>query len=268
MPHPIERLRWVARADGAGASILVREAAAALATVGDSDVAGLVTGCRRLIDRHPSVGPMWWLAAKVLMAGDPVAEAWGAAAQLEDDPTSQVLAACIPDDATVTVIGWPEIAGDALRHRGDVEVLVVESRGDGSSFSRRLLAVDVDAIDVPESGMGGAIRESDIVLLEAGALGPDGFVGAAGSLAAAALGSRLDVPVWVVAGAGCVLPGRLWEALTLRLDDAGDPWEVEDEVVPLDWVTSVVGPLGALDPVEAVKRADCPIAPELLKDVR
>ena len=263
MPHPIERLRWVARAEGAGATMLAREAAGALASVGD-DLPGLLTGCRRLLDRHPSVGPLWWLAARSLAAEDPARELYVAMSDLDVDPTSSVVAAHLPDDTTVTVLGWPEQAGDALRRRGDLEVLVVESRGEGASFARRLSANGVEAFEVTESGLGGAVRESGLVLLEASALGPTGCICTAGSLAAAALGRSLGVDVWVVAGAGRVLPGRLWEALLARLDAEDDPWALEDELVPLDWLTAVAGPAGVASPEDAVKRADCPVVPELL----
>src|SRR5688572_5037654 len=121
--HPIERLRWVARAEGAGASVLARETAAALASVGD-DLAALVTGCRRILERHPAFGPLWWLSARMLAAEDSMREAWAAAADLEADDTPGVLAAHLPDDASVVVLGWPELAAAALRKRGDVEVFV------------------------------------------------------------------------------------------------------------------------------------------------
>jgi hypothetical protein len=62
-----------------------------------------------------------------------------------------------------------------------------------------------------------------------------------------------------------VLPGRLWEALVARLEQEGDPWDVEYDLVPLAWVTTVVGPNGPASPEDAMKRADCPIAPELLR---
>jgi hypothetical protein len=264
MPHPIERLRWVARAEGAGPSLLAREAAGALASVGD-DLPGLLTGCRRLLDRHPAVGPLWWLAARSLAAEDPARELYVAMSDLDADPTSAVLAAALPDDVVVTVLGWPEQGGDALRRRGDLEVLVVDdARGEGPSFARRLGVSGVEAFDVRESGLGSAVRESGLVLLEASALGPDGCVCPSGSLAAAALGQALGIDVWVVAGAGRVLPGRLWTALLGRLDAADDPWALEDEVVPLAWVTGVAGPDGVAPPEEAVKRADCPVVPELL----
>lgn len=264
MPHPIERLRWVARAEGAGPTLLVREAAEALGSVGD-ELAGMVTACRRLIDRHPEVGPMWWLGARVLAAQDPKAEAYAAGAELAADPTARVLAVHLPDDATVTVLGWPEQAGAALRRRGDLEVLVVDSQGAGSALARRLRGAGADAVTVSEAGLGSAARDSDLVLLEATALGPDGFVACAGSLAAAAVGAGLGLEVWVVAGVGRVLPGRLWEALVARVTESRDPREPGHEVVPLEWATVVVGPSGPEPAPEAVKRGDCPVVPELLR---
>ncbi len=264
MPHPIERLRWIARAEGAGPSLLAREAAGALGGVRD-DPAAMVLACRRLIERHPGIGPIWWLAARVLAAGDPPAEAWAVAGDLESDPTPAVLAAELPEEVTATVVGWQEHLGEALRRRGDLGVLVVRGDGEGPGLVRRLASSGVEACDVPDSGLGAAVRESDLVLLEALALGPGGFTATAGSLAAAATGYVLGIPVWVVAGVGRVLPGRLWEALQSRLDAEGEAWETTVDVVPLALASSVVGPSGREAPDDAVKRADCPITPELLR---
>lgn len=264
--HPIERLRYVARADGAGPSLLGRESAGALASFA-SDPVALVTACRRLVERHPTAGTVWWLAARVLTTG--ADEAWHAAEELEDDATSAVLAAALPDDAAVLVVGWPEQVGDALRRRGDLEVLVADSLDrSGSSFSRRLRNADVDAFDIPDAGIAAAAADVDFVLLEATALGPTGFVAAIGSHAAAAAAHFADVPVWVCAGAGRVLPARLWDALVSRLDAVeADPWDRPDEVVPLDLADLVYGPTGAAAAADAFKRADCPVAPELLKPI-
>src|SRR6476661_5028206 len=112
--HPIERLRHVARVEGAGPSRLGREAATALASFGD-DPTGLVTACRRLVERHPSAGTMWWVAARVLAASDPVGEAWRAAEELDDDDTPAALLRVLPSEGTIVTMGWPEQAGDALR---------------------------------------------------------------------------------------------------------------------------------------------------------
>jgi hypothetical protein len=253
--HPIERLRHVARAEGAGASLLVREAAGALAGFG-SDPPGMVTACRRLVGRHPAVGPMWWLAARVLAAGEPVAAAWRSADDLDSDATAHSLAADLPDDATVVVIGWPELCADALRRRADLEVLAVDCAGEGAGLARRLRGAGVDALDVPDAGLGAAVAESDLVLLEANALGPDACVAAAGSRAAASVARLAGTPVWVVAGVGRALPPALWDALVERLRaDQSEPWDRIDELVPLDLVDEVVG----------LRDPDCAVAPELLK---
>jgi hypothetical protein len=247
--------------------LLAREAAGALASFGD-DPAGLVTACRRLVDRQSTSGPIWWLCARVLGAVvDPIGEAWTAANDLEEDTTVDALIACLPDDAWVTVLGYPEQAGAALRRRGDAHVLVVDSAGEGTGLLRRLERANVDAEYVDEGRVGAAAANSDVVLLEAFALGPGGFIALAGSRAAAAVAKHAQVPVWVVAGVGRVLPDRLWQAIAKRLDDQDDPWAVDEEVVALDLVDLVIGPEGPTSPSEAIRRADCPVVPELLKEV-
>ena len=262
--HPIERIRHVARAEGVGPSALAREAACALAGFGN-DPAALVTACRRLVDRHPTMGPMWWVAARVLAAADPIDEAHKAADELESDPTPGQVTARIPTEGRVTVLGWPEHAGWALRRSGGLELCIVDVAGQWSSLIDRLDRAGLEPVEVPESGLGVAASSSTLVLLEADALGPDGFLAAAGSHAAAAVARSAGVPVWLVAGRGRVLPKRLWEALCSRLDADDEPWLAEEEVVPLSLVDSVIGPNGPTSPEDAVRRADCPIAPELLR---
>src|SRR5947208_4638078 len=102
--HPIERLRYVARSSGAPQEVLVRETAAALASLG-FDPPGLVTACRRILDRHPVSAPLWWLSARVLTANDPMDEAWRAADDITADRTGEHLAWALPDEGTVTVLG-------------------------------------------------------------------------------------------------------------------------------------------------------------------
>jgi hypothetical protein len=230
--HPIERLRFVARAGGAPPSSLVREAAGALAGLAE-DQAALVTACRRLID---------------------------------GDPTGGVLAANLPDGAAVVILGWPELVGSAIRHRADLGVLLVDTLGEGSALARRLRSSGGDVVEVPEAGLGAAVGSAALVLVEALAMGEDGAVAVAGSWAAAAVARSAGVPTWLVAGVGRVLPVRLWEAVSRRLDeDADEPWDRAFDVVPLDLVDRVVGPAGVEDPGRALGRADCPIVPELLR---
>jgi len=262
--HPIERLRMVARASGHDPGMVAREAAAALAGCADDPMA-LVTACRRLVDRQATAGPVWWLAARVVAAADPGSEAWRAAEELYSDPTPGVLAAALPEDARVTVLGWPEQAGEALHRRGDASVLVVDSLGDGSALVRSLQRAGSDASLVPEGGIGAAVASSTLLVLDAAALGSGGFLAVPGSRAAAAVAYTEEIPVWVVAGVGRVLPERLWRAAARSVVEDREPWDADWELVPLELATAVIGPAGPEAPGDAlVRSANCPEAPELL----
>jgi hypothetical protein len=206
---------------------------------------------------------VWWLAARVVAAADPEGEAWRAAEALRDDPTPAVVAAALPDDARITVLGWPEQVTETLRRRGDASVLVVDTLGDGSPLVAALARSGGEAVLVPEAGIGAAVAASDLLLLDASAVGPGGFLAAIGSRAAAAVAYTEQIPVWVVAGVGRVLPAQLWGALVDAVAMAGDPWDGDWELVPLELATAVVGPEGLLPPADALARADCPDAPEL-----
>lgn len=264
--HPIEHLRYVARASGSDPALVAREAASALAEIAETDPAGLVPACRRLVERHLTSGPVWWLSARVLGAADPSEAALNAAVELEADHTDRHLAAQLPDSATITVVGWPESAGAALRRRGDVEVLIVDSSGDGSALARRLATAGTACEVVPNSGVGPAAAVSDLVVVEALVAGPAGVLAAPGSLPAAAVAVHSGRPVWLVAPVGRVLPGGLWDALLNRFDEtAGEPWDRPAELVPATLFSEMIGPEGPI-PVElGLAAATCPTAPELLR---
>ena len=253
----------VARAGREEATLLGREAASALGAFAD-EPAALVTACRRLVDRQPTCGPGWWVAARVLSSAEPSREAWRAGDELCRDRTSAALAAELPEDATVVALGWPEQVADALVRRGDVRALVIDALDEGTSLAGWLQRSGADAEVVPESGGAAAVAESDLVLLEATALGPTGLVAISGSAAAAAVGRLAGVPVWAVAGEGRVLPAPLWDAVELRLRSGRPQWELDEEIVPLDWVDMVAGPSGVVLPAEAAARPTCPPAPELV----
>src|SRR5256714_11046919 len=173
--HPIERLRMVARAAGEGPALLAQEAAGALVAFGD-DPAGLVTACRRLVDRQPTSGPIWWLAARVLCSSEPAQEAWRAVEALHDDRTPEQVAANLPDGAVVTVVGLGEHTGDALVRRGDLEVLLVDNDTVEPHLIRRLQRTDTMLDAVPAARAGAAGAASDLVVFEVGAMGPTGML--------------------------------------------------------------------------------------------
>ena len=264
--HPIEHLRYVARAAGADPAVVAAEAAEGLIEMARIQPAGLLPACRRLIERHITAGPVWWLSARMLRDDDPVRAGRRSANELQQDPTAQHLADALPDSATAVVVGCPDIVSDGLRWRGDVEVLVVEWGGEGDHLVRRLQDRGGEASLIPESGVGPAAVVADLVLIEALAAGPAGVLAVPGSMAAAAVAARQQVPVWAVTGVGRVLPGPLWDALLARLDESGiEPWDRPVEVVPADLIREVIGPEGRLEAVDGLSRATCPPAPELYR---
>jgi hypothetical protein len=261
--HPIERLRYVARASGAAQSALVSETARALASF-SGDPQGLVTACRRIVSRQPTSGPLVWFAARVMSSNDPGQEIWESAGLIESDPTARELSFAFPQDATVVILGWPETTAGAIARRGDLEVLVVDAFNEGSSLVGHLVRADVDAVDVPLTGLGSAVAEADLVVIEASAIGPTDALCLAGSRPAAALARTASVPVWLVGGTGRLLPSRMWDGLVGQLD-MSDPWDREDELVPLELVDRIVGVKGPEPIPDALRRTDCPVVPELFK---
>jgi hypothetical protein len=261
--HPIERLRFVARATGAPADEVVKEAAASIATFSD-DPASLVTACRRLIDRHAANASIWWLCARTLLAADPGDEAWRCLDDFTVDPTIGELAHALPDGARVAVVGWPDRLAEALAPRGDVHVLVIDVDGDGPGFVRCLERLDVDATDVGVNGLAGAVAAADLLVLEPSAIGPEVALAAPGSWPAAAVAHAAGVPVWAVAGAGRLVPAGLWPSLEARLGGAATPpWEGDHDRVPLALVDRLAGPVGPEPVDQGLRRLDTPDVAEL-----
>lgn len=260
--HPIERLRYVARAGGVDQASLVAEAASSLAALGVDD-AGLVTACRRVVQRHPSAGALWTMCARALTSVDGMAAAYRVAEEVNADASPAVLVDALAEEATVLLVGWTDLAPSALPRRGDLEVFVVDADGSAGSLCARLAANDVDAVEVPLAGLGAAAAEVDVVVVDAELAGPTGALAPAGSRAAAAVARSVGAEVWLLAGQARVVPGRVWDAAwsRLRLDE---PWHAELEVVPADLVDRVVRSAGAAEAVTLATDADGPVAPELL----
>jgi hypothetical protein len=261
--HPIERLRYVARARGADAESLVRETAGALRGLG-LDMSGLVVACRRIVERHPTSGPLWWLCARMLTSTDPLLAARAAVGEIEEDATVDELTAAIPDGATVVTIGWPDLIGLAIARRGDIRVLAVDAGHEGSSFVQRLERVDVESELVPTEAAAIAVAAADLVLIEAGALDVTTVIAPTGSALLAAAAGLHGTPAWVVAGCGRRLPAPMILAIMDRVAHQSiDPWSREVEAFPTALVSHVVGPRGRLAADEV--RAECEMAPELLR---
>lgn len=262
--HPIERLRFVARSQGAAPSLLVEESAIALGAFSD-DPAGLVAACRRIVDRHLSCGPLWWLCARILCSADPMAEARAAVREIGEDPTPRRLAGALPDDARVVLVGDGEVTLAALARRGDVRAVVVDVDGSAHDVARILGRFDVDATPVHSRAVGSAVIDADVVLVEALAAGPDSALVAAGSRAAAAVARSVGVPVWSVVGAGRLMPLRMWDALLQRWSASVDRFEGPEEELPHELIDRMAGADGPDEAAVVTARIDCPVAPELFR---
>jgi len=261
--HPIERLRYVARARGADAESLVRETASALRGLG-LDPSGLVVASRRIVERHPTCGPLWWLCARLLTSPDPTETSRRAVREMEDDGTVDGLVGDVPEGATVATVGYPDLVGLALARRGDVRVLAVDADHLGSSFVQRLERRDVDCELVPTHAAAIAAAHADVVLIEADALDATRVVASIGSALLAAVAAVAGTPAWLVAGRGRRLPVPMVRAMIERME-VGDPFSADVETLPAASFAAVVGPDGRRPMSPEATRAECELAPELLR---
>ncbi len=265
--HPIEHLRYVARAQGADPASLVEETAHALGSL-HFDPSGLVVACRRIVERHPFTGALWWLCANVSTSAEPFEAVWELADEIRSDPTGAELSAALPDDALVATIGDPDVIGAGLIRRGDIRVLALDAGHTATSFVRRLERYDID-VDPVDSGVAGVIaKHADVVLVEAMAVDSGRAVVPVGSSTIAAAARSWGTEVWLVAGVGRRLPAGFIDAMVAEVEALAediDPWDVDVEVLPTSMFTHVVGPHGKVPMGPPAIVAECPMAQELLR---
>lgn len=255
--HPIEHLRYVARATGADASLLTQEAASAL-SVFASDPHALLTGAKSLLAKQAAIGPVWWMCSKLLMAVDAREAAREVVRELADDPTPRSLDDALTDGSTVLISGWPDLTLRALDNRPDLNVLVLDVEGQGHSAVRRLDRFDVEAEAVDPAHIAGAVAEADVCIVEAGAMGDTAALSDVGGFTLAAVAKAMATPAWLVAGVGRQLPEAYWQEIVQRTAEPDLPAFCEPfEVVSRSLFSRTFGP-----------GLDCPTLPELLRPVR
>ena len=83
----------------------------------------------------------------MLSAPDTSEAAWEAEQLVRDDRTPARLAALLPfpHDEPIAVLGWPDLAGEALATRPDLDALAVRGWGGNDSWHRRLARSDATA---------------------------------------------------------------------------------------------------------------------------
>lgn len=225
--HPIERLRFVARSGGAGCAELGAEAAYALAELAEQEPAALLPACRRLLERNPTCGPLWWVAARLLCAGDSWAEAARCAQLLEDDPTEELLQV--------------ELHGRrAVRHGGVAEATTAD-----------VVVVAADAVG-PDAMV---VDGDDCGLLEAAAAAgvQVWVVGGTGRMLPARLWQAL-----VRRAQSPPKPSRTGASAFF------DPVPTSASVAELPVGCRVAGPTGLLGLAESLAAGDCPEPAELV----
>jgi hypothetical protein len=279
--HPIEHLRYVARAGEVDPVMLAEEAVRALCSL-SYDERALVPASRRLLEAHPSAGPLWWSIAKLLVADDLYDGARRVIDELASDPTEDELAAAFSSDL-VLVSGLGETALGAIAMRPDIEVRLVGRRRRLRSLLRRLeTSANIETYD--EDELDDAVSDAQLVLIEVLAAGESGFLLDALDARLCESAARHGVEVWAVVAGGRLLPEALFRtvlAVAAPADgitqDENDSFDADDYD---DWTASsrpsssvlvssdvarwVIGPTGAAAPSAALKRAVCPAPIELL----
>jgi len=244
--HPIEHLRYVARATGADPVSLVSETAEALRGL-RSEPAGLVLAARRIVERHPTCAPLWWLCASVLAAGEPFAKARELSTQMDADETTNHLVGALPADATVCIVGWSPTALEALARRGDCRAIIVDSFGTGDAAVHALERLDIDVRGVTLEHASIGVQMSDVVIIDALGCGGTEVLAVGGSHAVAALAYCENKPAWTVTRLGTRLPIELWNAMKLANRDADAPWRSDVDVIPRQLLGRIIGPTGISD---------------------
>ncbi len=246
----MEQLRYVARATGADSSMLVEEAAQALAMFA-RDPQALLVACKQLLSRQPVVGGLWWLCSRMLIAPDALTEARAVVSDVRSDATADTLAAAVNDkrwqadrSLQVVVAGWPDTIVNALSSSdGQVpgRVLVIEVEGVGHGAVRRLERSGVDAEVVAAERIAGAVADSDLVLVEAAAVGQSGAVVDVAGVALAAAANVQDVPTWLVSPPSRVMPASLWPDIEAGRRRWGGPkWMAPTELLASSLIDAVV----------------------------
>lgn len=269
--HPIEHLRYIARATGVDAATLVRETAVALGSL-RADPANLVIACRRIVERHVTVAPLWWLCSELLVAEQPDRRAWELADALDCDPTADLfaesLATAWPATATILTVGYSDVLCAGLVERGDVAVWCAENKHAAGSMVQHLERGGIDCELLPFEAVGNAVGSVDAVVIEALVGAPHRVLAAAGTLAVAAAAYVVGTPIWLVTPLGTRLPPEYVDAIAnVAFGDEAVVRREFDEL-PTALFTNVVTPdreaNNQAQPVDSLV-SSTPFAPELLR---
>lgn len=258
--HPIERLRWIARADGESDSLIAAEAAWTLGELGAEEPAAVLTASRRLVERQPSCGPLWWTCAHLLASDDTFETARRIAVELDSNTVPSQLAAALRSSFTssdvICATSPAQVLGRALAQRGSYTVRLLASyrilRYELSSLSSAEEVTGYETEDAAD-----ALDGAGVLLVEPRLASVDGLFVDASVASVVALAERCGVPVWAVLATGRVLPTQL-AAAAVELAGAG-----ELSLVRPDAVARAIDAEASGDLRQALSRTSCPPSTEL-----
>ncbi len=260
--HPIERLRWIARTDDEPATTIAGEAAWTLGELGSEDPAAVLTASRRLVERQPTCGPLWWVCAHLVASADPFETARRLSAELYSDPVpdrlADSLAASFTSSDLLAATSPVDVLQQALHRRGRYRLRLLA----GARALRRdlhLVGSVADEVTGFEPGeVDEALEGASVLLVEPELASPEGL------LVEEALGQVIEVahhrhvPVWALLGTGRVLPLTL---ATRARELAGD----RVRLLAPRLVAVAVDETGAGDVARALASSSCPPGAELTR---
>ena len=254
--HPIERLRWIARADGESATELATQAAWALGALAATEPAALLTACRRLLERHPACGPLYWTAARLLAADDPLTAASAVAKELCADRTAEhlvaELGATLASGSNIATSEPVGVLSEALETRGRYGVRFVGALSSTGCTVRVLAALEGAVVGFALDECEAALDDSAVAVVETLAAGPGVALLTPGAAALVHGAAAAGVPAWLCVAAGRCLPAPL-AALAARSSlEAGAA-----EMLVADEFALAIGRDGSGDPAAVVSRTTC-----------
>ena len=247
--HPIEHLRYLARAGYADAPELVAETASALRYLG-ADPVNLLLTCRRIVEKHPTCGPLWWLCAELLTALEPRDSLRRCVDSVQGDSTPAHLATHLatkfPDGGMVVVNGWSWEIAVGLAQSFGFEVCVVDGDNGADHMVRVLERNDLTVHLVDPQRAAAAVGECNAVVVSSVFSGEFTVWAPVGSHQLASVAYCAGIEVVATTPVGTRLPKAFVDAIVGLIDDhtRGEAWHRDVEAVPLGLLTTLVGPSG------------------------
>jgi hypothetical protein len=256
--HPIERLRFIAQAEDEPVAAVAAEAAFSLAELAGSEPAAALMAARRLVEHHPTAGPLYWACACVLGAEDPYSEASAVEAALSSDRTARHLSSLLRErfgEGSVLVASPPlEVLGEALDLDSGGHVVRVVSEQESLRHEVRSLGrVADEVVGYTPQEAAEALAGASVLLVEALVAGSAVVVLSRPAAALVDGAAAAGVPAVLLVAQGRVLSAQLAGPAAEAAVESGLA-----EVMSPDRFALAVGHGGIGGAIAAVASFTCP----------